>query len=280
MHTAAFFPLAEESQLPPVDFMKRHLGNIVSQDKIKAGLQAMLARAKDGFRAACRSTKSTPELVDAYTFKAQGDPMIIIYDKSGAAIARHHYTGPAVMLFFDEGGHLIHIDFVGVCDSLGRNRQAPSADYVGEHSRLHVQTGRWKFRDGCGQFIAEVSDREWDSERQPDWCPSPDWLEAFRGGKTFVLHACQPLVIEGPRFEDVWSMATAPELYQMAFDRGAVAEWMNEMLVLVGSAQLQGLRQDSEELLRYAVMYGMAMTTVDQHHPTPAYSKFATEGEC
>jgi len=275
-----YWPSAEEGRLSPADFIKRHLMRAVGRAEIERDLQVMLWRARGGFPAARQFMQGTPALETptalpapavTYTFEARDDPMIIVYGKNGELLSERHYTGPAVMLFFDESGRLSHIDFVGVCDCFGRNRQSPHADYVGEHARLHVQTGTWKFRDGCGKRVAEVSDREWDSEKQPHWRPSPKWLDAFSGGKTFVLHAYQPRVIEGPRFDHMWSMAAAPELYQLAFDRGAADEWMNAMLVLVGSAQLQGLKWDAEELLRYAVLYGMAMTRVGQHLPAPAY---------
>lgn len=198
---------------------------------------------------------------DAYKFKAEGDPMIVIYDMEGKAIARHHYYGPAVILFFDANGSLQHIDFVGVCDRDGKNRQSPNADYVGEQARLCVHTGGWKYRDGCGKQIAEVSDHTWASEKPLAWQPPAEWLKPFEGGKTFILHAFMPQILEGPTFSNLWGMATAPEPYCLDFDRSRVNTWVTAMLLVAGATKAKiGATSEVEELLRYAVMYGMAAT--------------------
>lgn len=277
-----YWASAHAGQLRPEDFMQQHIGNNIPE-VIKAHLTLMLQRAVGGFRTALDfaqdsdlrlpspppSPKSIP-LAKTYTFKAEGDPMIVIYGKDRRVIHRHHYLGPAVTLFFDESGRLDHIDFVGVCDARGSSRQSPWADYVGEHARLYVQTGKWRYRDGCSKRIAEVSDCDWASEKPERWQPDVEFLNAFKGSKTFVLHACQPRVIEGPPFGELWSMATAPELFELDFDRSVANAWVNAMLVVVGSAQTRGLKQDAKEVLRYAVMYGMAMTHAGQDLLVPA----------
>jgi len=279
----AYWASANTGLLCPEDFLRQHVGKNIPE-VIRTHLAVMLQRATGGFAAAwdCAQnanlrlfTPASPYTLpsaETYLFKAEGDPMITVYDKHGKLIRSHHYYGPAVMLFFDEYGHLKHIDFVGVCDRWGENRQSPQADYVGEHARLHVQTGKWKYRNGCGRSIAQVSDCEWESEMPESWQPDLKFLNPFKGGKTFVLHAYQPRVIEGPLFDEIWSMATAPELFQLDFDRSMANDWVNAMLVVVGSAQRQGFMPDAKEVLRYAVMYGMAMTNAGQHLPVLAPS--------
>lgn len=56
-------------------------------------------------------------------------------------------------------------------------------------------------------------------------------------------------------------MASANDLFSIDFDKAMAHQWVNSMLFLVGRAQkFNGLQKQSQELLNYAVMYGMAMT--------------------
>lgn len=202
--SVAFPPDSAGNLTSPADFLRRYVSEagsyILDELQLRVDMETMIARARGGrFSNTPASVVSAelPSSTPTYEFAAEGDPMIVVYDQEGNQVTSHHYYGPAAVLFFNKHGHLDHIDFVGVCDSSGGNRQSPIADYVGEHARLYVQSGTWKYRNGCGKRIVEVSDRDWVSERAPDWRPDSHWLRAFTGKQTFVVHALQPRVIKG-----------------------------------------------------------------------------------
>ena len=140
----------------------------------------------------------------SWSFSASADPIICPEDADGHKAEEFcvDYKGPATVMCFDRLGKLQSIDFVGVCDEDGQNCQSRDAEWVGEQWRFDVIRRTFKYRNVSGQKVADVSCAgNWTSEVPPTSMPDPDWLQAFNHGRSFLLHARQPRIADGPSFE-------------------------------------------------------------------------------
>lgn len=144
----------------------------------------------------------------SWAFSASADPIICPEDADGHKAEEFcvDYKGPATVMCFDRLGKLQSIDFVGVCDEDGQNSQSPYAYWVCEQWRFDVNRRTFKYRNVSGQKVADVSCAgNWTSEVPPTSMPDPDWLQAFNHGRSFLLHARQPRIADGPSFESFFA---------------------------------------------------------------------------
>ena len=111
---------------------------------------------------------------------------------------------------------------------------------------------------GLPRKVADVScEADWVSEELPSALPPSSWLAAFNGGRSFLLHALQPRIADGPAFDFVWRSLVDQQ--QWDFDRDHVGQWINAMLMAHGYTWQNGLQQTAAtELAKYAVFYGLA----------------------
>ncbi|CAL1144601.1 unnamed protein product [Cladocopium goreaui] len=194
----------------------------------------------------------------SWSFSARGDPIICPENGNGEIVHDLcvEYKGPATVMCFDRLGKLQSLDFVGVCDEDGQNCQSPDAVWVGEQWRFDVSSRQFLYRNVAGQKIADVScGGNWTSEA-PSSTPDPKWLDAFNGGRSFILHARQPRITDGPSFDFIWRALMDQRDWD--FDSDHIGQWINAMLMAHGFAKEVGFVHETVPLMaQYAVFYGL-----------------------
>jgi len=198
-----------------------------------------------------------------FSFTAAGDPRLCPIDENGDVIDEFciEYKGPATVMCYDERGALQSIDFVGVTHEDGTCPQCKDADFVGEQWRFLPPSFREvKYRNVTAKHVHDVScANDWESEARPSRMPSGEWLKAFDGGHSFVLHALQPRIVDGPSFNFIWSLMMQKAGSGIDFDREHVGMWLNSILTVQGYAKEHGLKGTALEVLsQWVVLYGIA----------------------
>lgn len=199
----------------------------------------------------------------AWAFSARGDPRLCPEDANGNTLEKEciEYHGPATIMCFNVFGNLQSIDFVGVCEKDGSNCQSKEAYWVGEQWRYDLQNKTWKYRDVTGKHVADVScANNWPTEALPSEQPLTAWLEAFNNGRSFILHAMQPRIMNGPSFQYIWTTLMGKDVTKASFDVEHVGQWVNAMLMMHGYAthkKVEGAMLN-DFLPKYSVFYGIA----------------------
>lgn len=116
----------------------------------------------------------------------------------------------------------------------------------------------------CGTLTKLLSNRSYPSlpssprtsQALPSSTPDPQWLDAFNGGRSFILHARQPRITDGPSFDFIWRALM--DQHSWDFDRDHIGQWINAMLMAHGYAKEAGFVHETVPLLaQYAVFYGL-----------------------
>ena len=103
---------------------------------------------------------------------------------------------------------------------------------------------------------SQVHDHPRTSEAPPSSTPDPKWLDAFNGGRSFILHARQPRITDGPSFDFIWRALMDQRDWD--FDSDHIGQWINAMLMAHGFAKEVGFVHETVPLMaQYAVFYGL-----------------------
>mmetsp|Transcript_5608 Transcript_5608/g.9318 ORF Transcript_5608/g.9318 Transcript_5608/m.9318 type:complete len:336 (-) Transcript_5608:82-1089(-) len=197
-----------------------------------------------------------------FSFSSRHDPILCAHNATTGEIIDSsciNYTGTAVIMCYDRRG-LQKMVFVAVSDEDGSNYMGENAWFVADTWEVSTCSWQWSYHNDTAQHVAQISCNDGRPSELPQMSQPPfTWLQAFDGSKTFLLHALQPRIMHGPKYELIRGILTDNDVSAVPYDNQRLGQWLNAMLMLKGYAMEYNIHSKAlKSLTEYIVFWGIA----------------------